>query len=107
MGEGRIYDDYKNDVAWKGLETKTEFDDTMANFKEHGGFTSPGAFDKYILYERNAKWMDKLEFLGKETSPVLMLPGSGHLWGDGGMLSLLQQAGWETESTELLGSSGL
>ena len=49
------------------------------------------SFEKHLLVQRNANWMEKILSLKNQT--VVTAVGVGHLNNDYGLLSQLQQAG--------------
>lgn len=107
--EGRIYYDFKGRVSWKGLETKPEVLEAVAEMNNLGGdFTEnllspPGI--SIFGYGRNKKWMNgALKYLDQATTPSLILPGVLHLWGKEGLPKLFKDAGWQVEFLSLKNS---
>lgn len=49
-----------------------------------------------LLYNRNKKWIPEIEKMIKEKSTFIAV-GAGHLGGEGGVIQLLQQAGYKVE----------
>lgn len=62
---------------------------------EMGGFEA--AFMERLLYARNRNWMGPLEAMLEANSENLVVVGAAHLLGDGSVLDLLEQAGYEVE----------
>ena len=53
-----------------------------------------GEFEDVMLNNRNRKWIPKIEKLAK-AKPTFIAVGAGHLWGEEGVIQLLQQEGYE------------
>lgn len=62
---------------------------------EMGGFEK--AFLDRLIYARNANWIEPLEAMLGENHDNLVIVGAAHLIGDGSVLDLLEQAGYEIE----------
>jgi len=60
-----------------------------------GGMES--AFMDRLIYERNRNWIAPLERMLSENEENLVIVGAGHLTGEGSVLDLLEQAGYEIE----------
>jgi uncharacterized protein len=56
-----------------------------------------GEFLERLIYARNRNWMPKLKSLLAENTESLVVVGAGHLIGDGSVVDLLQEAGFEVE----------
>ncbi|MEL6134103.1 MAG: TraB/GumN family protein, partial [Bacteroidota bacterium] len=53
-----------------------------------------GEFEDVMLTNRNRSWIPKIEKLAKE-QPTFFAVGAGHLWGEEGVIQLLQAEGYE------------
>ncbi|MGB3339823.1 MAG: TraB/GumN family protein [Devosia sp.] len=62
---------------------------------EMGGFEK--AFLDRLIYARNRNWMEPLETMLADNQENLVIVGAAHLIGDGSVLDLLEQAGYEVE----------
>jgi len=62
---------------------------------EMGGFEE--AFLERLIYARNRNWIAPLEAMLAEGQENLVIVGAAHLIGDGSVLHLLEQAGYEVE----------
>ena len=62
---------------------------------ESGGIE--GAFMERLIYTRNRNWIAPLEQMLGDNEANLIVVGAGHLAGDGSVLDLLEQAGYEIE----------
>lgn len=62
---------------------------------EMGGFET--AFLDRLIYARNRNWLGPLESMLAENRENLVIVGAAHLIGDGSVLDLLEQAGYEVE----------
>lgn len=62
---------------------------------EMGGFET--AFLDRLIYARNQRWMTPLETMLAENQDNLVIVGAAHLIGEGSVLDLLEQAGYDIE----------
>jgi uncharacterized protein YbaP (TraB family) len=65
------------------------FEVEMSGFEE--------AFLERLLYARNRNWMTPLEAMLADNQENLVIVGAAHLVGEGSVLDLLEQAGYEVE----------
>lgn len=81
---------------------KTQYNQMLALYKEQA---LPGLYQMILespdykddlntlLFDRNAKWISKIEQLAKAQSTFIAV-GAGHLWGDKGVIALLRKQGY-------------
>ena len=59
-----------------------------------------GAFMERLIYARNRNWIAPLKRMLDDNEENLIVVGAGHLAGDGSVLELLEQAGYEVERVQ-------
>jgi uncharacterized protein len=50
-----------------------------------------------LIYDRNRKWLPRIERFLSQTESTLVVVGAGHLVGDGGLIDLLKERGYAVE----------
>ncbi len=57
---------------------------------------SPELYDS-LLYQRNLKWVPQIDLMLQDADTEFVLVGAAHIVGEGGLLDLLAQRGYEIE----------
>ncbi|MCB5952014.1 TraB/GumN family protein [Enterococcus sp. BWT-B8] len=65
---------------------ENNFSDLLVNASEE--------YNYLLITKRNIAWLDTLEKELNETAPIFIAVGAGDLYGENGLISLLEQTGY-------------
>ena len=73
--------------------------DLLAELLNESMVAIPGVYDRLII-QRNKNWVTQIKGFMQESGIFFMAVGAGHMSGDGGVINLLREAGYEVRRVE-------